>query len=153
MFQLEPYKKRHIKFITQACHDGWRFKVYGINKDDTPIPNKLTQQVLQAVPPFLSQPAVSEQRYGVGFITIHCGSLRNWILLDWWEQQDILHHRLFSSPLDSSAEITPELDRSLIACVHELRVVNFESEAWIKHALNDTQATAIDNYLNCRFEE
>lgn len=53
----------------------------------------------------------------------------------WWENGDIIHHQLFSSPLANPGSITAEPDKSLIACVHELRVINFDSEAWIKTVL------------------
>jgi hypothetical protein len=60
---------------------------------------------------------LTEQRYGVGFLIIHHGTMRNWYLLDWWEKGDIIHQKLFSSPLDKPGSISVEPDKSLIACV------------------------------------
>ena len=56
-------------------------------------------------------------------------------LLDWWENQNIMHQKLSSPPLTDPGSITPEADKSLIACVHESKIVAFESDAWIKTAL------------------
>jgi hypothetical protein len=95
---------------------------------------------------------MSEDRYGVGFLIIHQGTMRNWFLLDWWEYEDILFHRLFSSPLSSPDTITPEEDSSVAACVHELRVINFESEAWIKTVLSNDSEPDFDEYLKLRFD-
>lgn len=102
---------------------------------------------LENVLPHLPQPAVTDDRYGLGFLIIHQGTLRNWYLLDWWEQEDIIHHQLFSSPLDSPRAISAEPDKSLLACVHELRVMSFESEAWIKTVLRENDKSSFEDYL------
>ena len=73
--------------------------------------------------------------------------MRNWFILDWWGDQDILHHLLFSSPLDKPSAITAEPDKSLIACVHELRIINFESQAWIETVLCEGAEPGFDSYM------
>ena len=84
------------------------------------------------------------------FLIIHQGTMRNWYLLDWWDKEDIIHHELFSSPLDKPSSISAEPDNSLIACVHELRVLTFESEAWIKTVRGWDDKPSIENYLKLR---
>ena len=79
-------------------------------------------------------------------------SLLNWFLLDWWEYEDILFHNLFSSPLSDPNSITPEQDSSAVACVHELRVINFESEAWTKTVLGEESEQNFDEYMALRFD-
>ena len=78
--------------------------------------------------------------------------MRNWILLDWWEKEDIIHHKLFSSPLNRPSAVTAVADKSLIACVHELRVITFESEAWIKTVLDRDDNPDFEKYLMLRFK-
>ena len=148
MHDLEPYKKRPLEFIGRYDSHGWRLKVYGISAQLLPLPEEIVSEGIKSVTQYLPQPAVTEQRYGVGFLIIHQGTLRNWFLLDWWEKQDIIHHKLFSSPLDEPRSITPETDKSLIACVHELRIINFESEAWIKTVLGGDKNLDFEKYLN-----
>ena len=135
VLSLIPFVARLTEYVDQVDRSGWRIKVYTISVTSLPLPSKLVSVGVDKVLPHLPQIAQTEQRYGVGFLIIHHGTNRNWFLLDWWEQEDILHHKLFSSPLDNPGSISLEPNKSLIACVHELRVVNFESEAWIQTAL------------------
>jgi len=152
MHAFDPYVARPIEFIDQVISEGWRIKVYGISAKSLPLPEELVSEVLKNVLSHLPQPAVTEQRYGVGFLIIHQGTMRNWFLLDWWEKEDIIHHKLFSAPLEQASAITAEADKSLIACVHELRVIMFESEAWIKTVLGRDDHPDFDKYLKLRFK-
>lgn len=150
MHSFNPYVTRPIEFIDQVDSEGWRLKVYGISATSLPLPTEVVSAGISNVLPHLPQPALTEQRYGVGFLIIHHGTMRNWFLVDWWEQQDIIHHKLFWSPLNEPDSIATELDKSLIACVHELRVVNFESEAWIKTVLCNDKQPSFAKYLKLR---
>lgn len=132
MHNFEPYVSRPIKFIDQVNSEGWRIKVYGIAPKSKPLPTEVVTEGMVNVLSHLPQPYVTEQRYGVGFL--------------------IIHHKLFSSPLDKPSAISREPDRSLIACVHELRVIAFESEAWISTVLCQNDAPSFDNYLMLRME-
>ena len=152
MHAIDPYVARPIEFIDQVNSEGWRIKVYGISAKSLPLREELVAGALKNILSHLPQPAVTEQRYGVGFLIIHRGTMRNWLLLDWWEKEDIIHHKLFSSPLDKPGDITAETDKSLIACVHELRVITFESEAWIKTVLGRDGSPEFEKYLKLRFD-
>ena len=148
---IEPYEKRSVEFLKQVSSGDWRIKVYGISAKSESLSRELVSEGIKAVLSHLPQPAVTEQRYGVGFLIIHQGTMRNWFLLDWWENEDIMHHRLFSSTLTDPNVITSEPDKSLIACVHELRVINFESEMWIKTVLCKECEPNFDEYLKLIF--
>ena len=124
MNTIEPYLKRPVKFLKQVNSGNWRIKVYGISAKSESLPEELFNEGVSTVLPHLPEPPMSEDRYGVGFLIIHQGTMRNWFLLDWWEYEDILFHRLFSSPLSSPDTITPEEDSSVAACVYELRMSN-----------------------------
>ena len=152
MHNFVPYEERTIEFTEIAASNGWRIKVYGVSAKSSPLPGEIVSVGTKVVLPHLPQPAIAEHRYGVGFLIIHHGKMRNWFLLDWWENQDILHHKLFSSPLDDPQSITPEPDTSLIACVHELRIITFESDAWIKTLLRADKSSSVDDYLKLHFE-
>ena len=151
--KFEHYKKRPIKFIKQVSFDDWRIKVYGIFANTRSLPKDLVSKAIKNLLPHLPQPALNNQRYGVGFLIIHQGTMRNWFLLDWWENEDIMYHQLFSSPLENVDAISAEVDKSLIACVHELRVINFESKAWIKTALCNDAEPSFEKYLEQRMNE
>ena len=141
---------RPVKFIDQVNTEGWRIKIYGISAKSLPLPQEVVSEGMKNVLSHLPQPALTEQRYGVGFLIIHQGTMRNWYLLDWWEKEDIIHHKLFSSPLGDPGSISAESDKSLIACVHELRVISFETEAWIKTVLCRDDKSSFDSYLKLR---
>ena len=147
MFKIPPYKKRKVQYINQAKHNGWRIKVYGISASDNSLTNGLVNNVVDSLLTKLPKMAITEHCYGVGFLIIHQGTMRNWFLLDWWETEDIMHQLLFSSLLETPHIITAESDTSLIACVHELRVINFESNAWICSMLNENKESNLDEYL------
>ena len=146
---IEPYVQRPVELLKQISSEGWRIKVYGISAKSKPLSKELVSAGIQIVLPHLPQPALADQRYGVGFFIIH--TMRNWFLLDWWESEDIMHHRLFSSPLDNPNSITSEPDRSMIACVHEFRMISFESDAWIKTVLCKDCDPSLDEYLKLKY--
>ena len=134
MNTIEPYSPRAVEFIKEAQYKNWKLKVYGLSTGNDTVTDDLVSTALNKLLPMLPLPAITEDRYGLGFVIIHRGILRNWFSLDWWEYEDILFHRLFSSPLDDISSISVE-ESSAIACVHELKIINFENEAWINTAL------------------
>lgn len=152
MHNFEIYKKRAIKFLEQTDLDGWRIKVYGITADSQNLPVNLIMEGKNVVLANLPQPAVTEHRYGVGFLIIHHGAMANWFLLNWWENEDIIHHQVFSSPTTDPSKITPVADKSIMACVYELEVYSFEREAWIDTVLSNAKAPDFEEYLQARLD-
>lgn len=151
MGKIEPYSARPVTFKEEVNFGGWRLKVYAISTGADSVTEELAATGLNAILPELPQPASTNDRYGVGFVIIHRGTLRNWFSLDWWEYEDILFHKLFSSPLDNMARVSAE-ESAAIACVHELKIINFEKDAWIKTALAKSGEPDFDGYLRQRLE-
>lgn len=151
MSAVEPYEARSVTFVEEAVASGWRLKVYAISTGTEAVTGDLVTTGLEALLPALPRPAVTSDRYGLGFVIIHRGTLRNWFLLDWWEYEDILFHKLFSSPLDDMEQVTAE-ESAAIACVHELKIINFECEAWIETALREDGGPNFEGYLERRYE-
>ena len=152
MNTIEPYEPSTVDFLKEVSAEGWRLKVYGLSTGRCTVTDELVSTGLSKILPELPQPASTEDRYGVGFVIIHRGTLRNWFSLDWWEYEDILCHKLFSSPLDDMASITAE-ESPAIACVHELKIINFENDAWINTALSKGGDRDFSKYLSQTFEE
>ena len=155
MIQLTTkYKTRPIRFLELAEHAGWKIKLYGIRAPDDTGNTKPDQQLVglakEVVLTQLPQPAVTDNRYGVGFLIIHQGQQRNWFLLDWWVKEDILKQRLFSSPLQAADDLTPA-EADLLACVWELAVHGFERQAWIDQVLNNPNGPDVAAYLEEQF--
>ena len=152
MTTIAPYVPRTIEFLKRYRFKGWKLKVYGLSTGNGAVTEELVATGLGEILPVLPQPASTEDRYGAGFVIIHRGTLRNWFSLGWWEYEDILFHRLFSSPLDDMAAVTAE-ESPAIACVHELKIISFENEAWINTALGKDGDRDFSNYLGRTFEE
>ena len=151
MDTIEPYTARPATFLEVVSANGWRLKVYALSSGDESVTEALVSAGLDAMLGELPRPASTEDRYGAGFAIIHRGTLRNWFSLGWWEYEDILFHRLFSSPLDDPQSVQAE-ESAAIACVHELKIICFESDAWIKTALSEAGDPDFDNYLRLRLE-
>ena len=151
-----PYKTRPVRFLHLAEHAGWRIKLYGIRYADNPEVTQVDQHIIElaskAMLAQLPQPAVTGSRYGVGFLIIHQGQDRNWLLLDWWYDQEIIKQLLFSSPVDAADQVTPA-ESDLMACTWELAVHGFERQAWIDHVLNNPNGPDLDAYLNQQFNK
>lgn len=156
MIQLNStYKTRPVRFLDLVEHEGWRIKVYGIrfseNGEESPD-SAIVKLAQKAMLEQLPQPAVTDSRYGIGFLIIHQGQHRNWLLLDWWYDQEILKQHLFSSPLDAPDNVT-RAESDLFACTWELAVHTFERQAWIDTVLNNPAGPDIEAYLNQRLNK
>lgn len=145
-YSFTEYKKRNVTFFKAVKHDNWDMKVYGINLDTIPNKNNMTHLLSK-----LPSPALTEIRYGLGFLIIHKGVVANWFLLNWWEQEDILHQKLFSSPIEDFGNINAVKEQSILACVHELEIYSFESSAWKEHILSQKIAN-FKGYLNATYQ-
>lgn len=130
-YSFDEYKKRKISFLKIISKKGWDIKAYGIQL--SVFPNDNIEKFILGVLPY---PALTENRYGTGFLIVHQGTVTNWIMLNWWGFEDIVHQKLYTSRHEDFSEIGPVEDTSIIACVHELDVYNFESYAWKKHILS-----------------
>lgn len=146
--QIEPYRARSTRFLELADHGDWRIKLYSICTDSEVVPDELVEAATRATLPFLPKPAVTDERYGVGFLTIHRGSDANWMLLDWWESDCILCHRLFRSSFSSPARITEVEYGHLMACTYEMVVQQFERQAWIDTVMGHGLSQGVPRYLD-----
>lgn len=151
MTNIEPYIARQVEFRKIAAFEGWKLKVYGISTGAEPVSDELVETGLNKILPILPQPALAEDRYGVGFVIVHRGALRNWFSLDWWEYEDILFHNLYSSPLDNAGVVSVEKSAA-IACVHELKIISFENEAWIRTVLSNKEGSNFESYLGEKYK-
>ena len=155
MIQLHaPYQTRPIRFLELVHHNGWQLKTYGIRYQgagtaiypDEQLITLAKKAVLQELP----ETAVTKQHYGVGFFIIHQGQQSNWLLLDWWFEQEILKQKLFSSPLYAPHHITPA-EPDLLACTWELNIHAFERQAWVETVLNNPNGPDLTAYLERQF--
>lgn len=94
------YVPRPVRCIEVWAVEGWRIKVYGIAyRGDHPRAELINAAKSQATSS-LPQPAYGDGRYGVGFLGVHDGRGANVVFVDWWADENELHHQLFLSPSD-----------------------------------------------------
>lgn len=145
-----PYETRKIRCLGVSDLRGWKTKVYEICQHKDIWPDDGTQapvitKAQEFAASLLKQPPRAPDRYGVGFLIVHRGKDRNWILLDWWYEREILKQILMSSPLDRPGQITVERG-DLLACTWELAVIAFERQAWVNTVLNNPKGPDLQGY-------
>ncbi|MEN1729393.1 MAG: hypothetical protein AAGJ52_13230 [Pseudomonadota bacterium] len=145
MKRRASYQTRTVKFQRLVEFTGWRIKVYRITRNDDAPPFETFFN--QSVRPLLDLlPDIDSVNHGVAILILHHGEHRNWLLLDWWFDQEILKQRLFSSPVDVPGDIT-EAEADLMACTWEMAIHCFERQAWIDDVLANPAGPDLDAYL------
>ena len=103
-----------------------------------------TEQLARVV---LPQPPVTEHRYGVGFVGVHDAGSGCYAFVDWWADDNELHHHAFASPGDRPEAMAPVTTEGSIGCVWDLAVIAFEREAWLEAVLCNPCGPDLDRYL------
>ena len=93
----EMYRNRPVRCLGVEELDGWRLKVYGIAYGAEQPSAELVAAGVGAGRGRLPAPAVTGDRYGVGFLGIHEGRGGNFVFVDWWAQENELHHHVWFS--------------------------------------------------------
>jgi len=144
--KLTPYSPRPVAPLGIWASEGWRLKEYSIVYGRAQARPELVAAAESVIAGVLPSPAVTPMRYGVGFLGIHDGRGGNFVFVDWWEQENELHHHVFFSTSDEPAELQPWAPDDPIACVWDLSVVAHERAAWIRHVLA-AEEPDLDDYL------
>lgn len=143
----EPYATRPVTALgTWRCGD-WQIKKYAIVYRRDAARPELIAAAEAAAAELLPTPAVTSTRYGVGFLGIHDGRGSNLVFVDWWEEENELHHHVFFSPADDPASLRSATPGDPVACVWDLSVVAHEREAWIRHVFA-ADVPDLDAYLD-----
>jgi hypothetical protein len=146
----EPYTLRSVRFLDLLTFDGWRVKLYGIAYQAERPRQALVDGAVAAVQEKLPRPAVTADRYGVGFAGAHQGRGGNFVFLDWWATENDMHHRAWRSSEDEPGRLRPTRPDELTACTSDLAVIAHERDAWVRHVLNGQD---LDAYLDDRLDD
>jgi hypothetical protein len=144
----EPYRPRPIRCLEVWEKRGWRLKVYGIAYEREEPRRELIAAAKELTGAVLPGPAVSDARYGLGFVGVHDGRGENLVFVDWWQDENELHHHVFVSPSDRPAELRPVGPDRLMACVWDLAVICKEREAWVRHVFGRQEGPDVEAYLS-----
>jgi hypothetical protein len=149
----EPYCPRSIGFLELWEVRGWRVKIYGIAKaGETPAP-ALVEAAKRIAAERLPEKALGPQHYGVAFIIIHEGANGDYVLVDWWSDQDIVQHHLYGAPKGHGGELEYGWPEGAGFCVWELAVCCFEREAWLDCVLKRPGDPDLEAYLSRRMNK
>jgi len=148
-----PYRVRPIRFLELWHEAGWRLKVYGIAYDRAVPRPELIEAAKAAAAQRLSSVPDSVRHYSVGFLGIHDGRTANFVFLDWWADENELHHHVYVSPTDDPGRFTYATPTGLVACVWDLRVMAFERQAWIDTILKRPAGPDLEAYMQERLNE
>jgi hypothetical protein len=69
-----------------------------------------------------------------GFTIAHDARFAALAIVYWWENENELHARYFTAPIDDPGELE-EVTGTGMACVWELEVIDFERRAWLEDVL------------------
>ncbi len=148
-----PYQKRPIQFLELWQHAGWRIKVYGIASGRSTPRNGLIEAAKSVAAERLREVPVSLEHYSVGFLGIHDGRTSNFVFLDWWAEENELHHHVYTSPTNDPAALTYATPTGVIACVWDLRLIAFERQAWLDTVLKRKDGPDLILYLEQQLSE
>lgn len=141
------YRPRPIRGTGIWAVDGWRLKCYGIAYDREQPRPELVEAAQRVARTRLPHPAAGDGRYGVGFIGTHDGRDGCVAFVDWWANEDELHHHLYVAPLHRPTELVPAGPTDFTACVWDLAVLAFEREAWLAAVLQNSGEPDLERYL------
>ena len=154
MLQLiEPYRARSIRFLELWRHLGWRIKLYGIAYDREAPESNLVSAAKRVAADRLPQPAIGQGRYGVGFVGVHEGRGANFVFVDWWADENELHHHVYISRSDDAENLEYAAPSGPVACVWDLGLIGFERDCWVDMILANPKGPDLEGYLARRLNE
>lgn len=147
----EAYATRPIRCSEVLEAEGWRLKVYEAayrRERARPELVKAAKDLVYRLP----QPPDGDGRYGVGFLCAHDGRGGCYAFVDWWADENELHHLIYVAPADQPGELEPVGPGGLMACVWDLAIMAFERETWLDAVLNNPDGPDLGRYLEGRFD-
>ncbi|MEM7735050.1 MAG: isochorismatase [Deinococcota bacterium] len=152
-----PYAKRTMQFLMLHSAGPWRLKVYSIQHEDRPqltvaaaLQDELVQAALERATTYL-QGISTTDHYGVGFVILHQAREANFLLVDWWTEENTLAQALYMSQFTAPQQFEVVTSPALVGCVWEMQIQSFEKDAWIQYVLTNAQADT-ESYLTATLD-
>lgn len=143
----EPYRPRPIRPLGILRHEDWRLKVYGIAYSGPRPPDDLVAAAAGIARETLPSPALISGRYGVGYLGVHAGRGSDFVFVDWWEDENELHHHVYVCPSGEPEQLAEATATGVCACVWDLAVMSFERRAWLETVLMNASGPDVEAYL------
>jgi hypothetical protein len=144
---MTPYQPRPTRFLDLWHVDDWRIKLYGIAYGRSQPRPELVAAAQRIASQHLRSLPADLDHYLLGFLGVHDGRTSNFVFLDFWADENELHHHVFESPTDRPDQFTYVTPTGLSACVWDLHLQAFERDAWVIQVLQQSAAPDFDGYL------
>lgn len=95
--EFDIYKERPIHCIDNWQLANWRMKVYSILYEEQKLSTSFLDKVQLLTEERLKMSAKNTNHYYVGFVGLHLGKTANFIFIDWWADENELHHHVYVS--------------------------------------------------------
>jgi hypothetical protein len=145
-----PYRPRPIRFLELWQMGDWKMKAYGIAYRRRHPRPELVEAARQRTTELLADLSVSDRCYGMGFVGIHDGKGANLVFIDWWADENELHHHVYVSPAEAPGQLVDKTHTGLAACTWDLKVIGFERDAWTETVLKQPDQPDLAGYLTRR---
>jgi hypothetical protein len=142
----DTYQTRPIRSLGLLKAEGWRLKVYAAAYA-RPSPRSELVEATKRLVYRLPQPPDAQGRYGVGFLCAHDGRGGCYAFVDWWADENELHHRIYFAEEDRPSQLVPVGPDGLTACVWDLAIMAFERQAWLDTVLRNSGGPDLERYL------
>jgi hypothetical protein len=142
-----PHRTRPIRFVRCERIGDWRLKLYTIATHGQAARSDLIDETLRRAPAIFPEPALADQRHGIGFIIVHDANTASIALYYWWQSFNELHQRVYVGPKHDPSAMT-QLAHQSAGCVWELEVVDFERRAWLADVLANPGGPDVERYLS-----
>ncbi len=143
----EAYKTRSLCFLGLWKAGHWRLKTYGISYTGGRPRQDLIDAARRVTDDRLSESAEKTHHYRVGFVGIHEGKTGNFVFVDWWADENELHHHVYVSPTDRPEALTYMTPTGLTACAWDLFLIGHERDAWVDFVLKKASNPDLEGYL------
>jgi hypothetical protein len=142
------YRPRAFSFLGTRTSGRWRIKINLITVEGAASQfADIVEAAWQTAVSALRRVPATEADTNIAFLTIHVGLAGVWLLVDRWEDGDMLRHHHFRAPLDNPLHFADVSSDHYGPCVWELAVQAYERQAWLTYVLANPSGPDIEAYL------
>ncbi len=142
----QPYQRRALDAIGLWQLGDWQLKTYRIVYGGQAFDERLCEAARQLAKARLAASAPATAHYHLGFIGIHQGKTADFIFIDWWAEENELHHHVYVAPKGQPEAFEYKTPSGLIACAWDMHLMAFERDAWVETVLRGAPPS-VEAYL------
>jgi len=150
MYVRAEYQMRPVRFLDLwEPLSAWRIKMYGITyRKETPDAGliKAGQLIAEA----RLRGIAPDTHHQVGFLGIHQAQSRNLVFLNWWTNENELHHHPYVSTKEAPTHLQYALPDGPAMSVWDIKLIAFERDAWVECVLANEDEPNLEAYLERR---